>query len=727
MAITNKLITKTLFTIFIVVFLIFSLFGCDNITTQYTLTLIYGQNETETYEYLENTKIQSPNSIEIEGYQFVDWYLSQSFEVNPIEFPYTIISDTIFYAKYDDVRININFIVDNDILHTIKIPSGSVLSEPIHQIEGCTLEGWYTSDDDGITLLDKWFFQNDIANGSFNLYANVIPNEYEITLNSLNGSVLETSLVNYNEQVPTPYIPTREGYEFQGWYTSLNFDEPFTPINMPAHNIELYAKWEPNTHQVRYVVATQGLFQNVNLDDQESVIKSELGRDFGVALTTQGRVVTWGQNTSGQLGIGTTRDSGPSDITQYFNLQVNEKIIDISTGDSHVLALADSGRIFSWGYNSLGMLGNGQIVSEKYPIDITNQFSLTDDEKIISIQASLTGSSAMTSSYQLYIWGSNGKGQIGNGTTVSSSVPINITDYISLEEGEFINYVSLGWYHTGIITSEHRVFMWGNNQNGQLGNGSTESSLLPVEITNHFELEVLDYIEKLSLGNDMSSAVSHQGIVSTWGSGFYRALGLSNIEYFQLGYSIKEPFNITDRIPLENDDIITDISIGYEHTLMISRDGSIFGMGRNTWGALGNSGSDEFIYDPISLSVDANLEHIKIVQTDSYFYSTIMLGENGLIYVLGYNYNLSDLNLSYVAPQTTRTPVVINKRIAIIIENAKYEELIDFSLSAKDGYSFSGWFTDKNYTIANNLYIMPNNDITIYGYLYLIDTANGID
>jgi alpha-tubulin suppressor-like RCC1 family protein len=109
-------------------------------------------------------------------------------------------------------------------------------------------------------------------------------------------------------------------------------------------------------------------------------------------------------------------------------------------------------------------------------------FTLSSGEKIVGVSLGYYHSSALTSFGRLFMWGYNYYGQLGDGTTTDSSTPIDITNNFTLSSGEKIESVSLGYYHSSALTSLGRLFMWGWNYYGQLGNGTTTDSSMPISI-----------------------------------------------------------------------------------------------------------------------------------------------------------------------------------------------------------------------------------------------------
>ena len=135
-----------------------------------------------------------------------------------------------------------------------------------------------------------------------------------------------------------------------------------------------------------------------------------------------------------------------------------------------------------WGWNSLGQLGDGTTTDRDTPIEITSNFDLKPGETIVSVSLGRNHSSVMTSSGRDFMWGRNGSGQLGDGTTTDIEAPIEITSNFDLKPGETLVSVTLGNDHSSAMTSSGRVFMWGRNNSGQLGDGTTTDRFTPVEI-----------------------------------------------------------------------------------------------------------------------------------------------------------------------------------------------------------------------------------------------------
>jgi len=222
----------------------------------------------------------------------------------------------------------------------------------------------------------------------------------------------------------------------------------------------------------------------------------------------------WGYNYQGQIGDGTTVDKHvPTEITNQFNLAIGETITSISLGYSSSAAITSEGRLFTWGDNYFGQLGNGTTVDKHVPTEITNQFNLAIGETITTLSMSNHHSSTLTSEGRVFMWGYNSYGQLGDGTTVSKYIPTEITDQFNFAIGEIISSISLGSSHSLAITSEGRLFTWGDNYFGQLGNDDAPfKKNVPTEISYQFkflsvyEEIIFDFDEEL-----IDEFISYQG------------------------------------------------------------------------------------------------------------------------------------------------------------------------------------------------------------------------
>jgi alpha-tubulin suppressor-like RCC1 family protein len=194
-------------------------------------------------------------------------------------------------------------------------------------------------------------------------------------------------------------------------------------------------------------------------------------------LTTAGGVKCWGLNHYGQLGDGTnTSTDVPVDVsglTSGVNL--------ISSFFYHTCALTTAGGVKCWGGNEYGQLGDGTNTDSNVPVNVSG---LASGVTALNVSGNNTGNNignyhvcVLTAVGGVKCWGDNSFGSLGNGTNTNSNVPVDVT---GLTSG--VAAVSAGEDSSCALTSAGGVKCWGNNANGELGNGTNTASNVPVDV-----------------------------------------------------------------------------------------------------------------------------------------------------------------------------------------------------------------------------------------------------
>lgn len=222
-----------------------------------------------------------------------------------------------------------------------------------------------------------------------------------------------------------------------------------------------------------------------------------------IALSETGAVYTWGWNGYGQLGDTTTTDQRiPKLITVG---DPGTKIIEIAAGYLSMFAITEDGYLYGWGGNNYGQLGDGSKNNQKAPKRILVGGEKT---KVMAVSTHSYGHTlALTENGDLYAWGRNDNGQLGNGSTSLSLSPIMILSHIVNE----FTAVAAGFYHSLALTADHRLYAWGLNDNGQLGDGSMTRRLTPVWITPGTSYKAI------AAGEWTSMAITTDGRLCIWG------------------------------------------------------------------------------------------------------------------------------------------------------------------------------------------------------------------
>jgi alpha-tubulin suppressor-like RCC1 family protein len=289
------------------------------------------------------------------------------------------------------------------------------------------------------------------------------------------------------------------------------------------------------------------------------------------ALTQMGRLYLWWDNEDGQLGSDDTLPHlYPLDITDNFNLVGEEKIVKVELGNYFSSVLTSSGRLFAWGYNSSGELGDGENLSRQMPYDITANFGLIGEETIVDMSLGGSHTLALNSNNRLFSWGYNNNMQLGDGTTTSRNIPGDITSHFTFASGETIIQIATGNHHSAVVTSFGEVYTFGFNFYGQLGDGSTLNKGIPTNITGQFSLGLDEKVERVTLGVHFSSAITNKSHIYTWGLNTSSQLGDGTI------VNSSNPINISSLFSFDTVNSIIDVAICDRFMAIVDTEGLMY-------------------------------------------------------------------------------------------------------------------------------------------------------
>ncbi|MCI0554736.1 MAG: hypothetical protein L0287_27630, partial [Anaerolineae bacterium] len=216
------------------------------------------------------------------------------------------------------------------------------------------------------------------------------------------------------------------------------------------------------------------------------------------ALTTAGGVKCWGKNANGQLGDGsTTQRLTPVDVSG-----LTSGVSAISTGGEHTCALTTSGGVKCWGDNLYGQLGDGTNTDRNIPVNVSG---LTSGVSAISVGEN--HSCAVLTTGALKCWGRNAYGQLGDNSTIDNNVPVNVN---GLTSG--VSAVSGGEFHTCALLTTGGLKCWGRNTQGQLGDGTTTQRNTPVDVSG-----LTSGVSSVSSGGDHTCARTTTAGAKCWG------------------------------------------------------------------------------------------------------------------------------------------------------------------------------------------------------------------
>ena len=296
----------------------------------------------------------------------------------------------------------------------------------------------------------------------------------------------------------------------------------------------------------------------VGVTGMSSGVKSlTLGYRHACALMETGGVMCWGNNSSGQLGDGTTvAKLAPTQVTGLAS-----GVAAFSAGSYHTCAVLESGAVKCWGQNSQGQLGDGSSANRTTPIQVSGLSS-----GVTAASAGGSHTCALLGIGGIKCWGDNQYGQVGDGTTDDRTTP---TQASGLESG--VISIAAGGSETCAIVSSGGLKCWGSNNYGQIGDATTDNKTLPTQVSG---LE--SGVQTVAVGNSFVCAVLDSGVLKCWGYNYYGQVGDGTTD----NRAVPTPVNGLDGV-------IVSVSSGGSHTCALLDSGRVMNWGLDSSGQLG--------------------------------------------------------------------------------------------------------------------------------------------
>ncbi|XP_022739998.1 ultraviolet-B receptor UVR8-like isoform X3 [Durio zibethinus] len=284
------------------------------------------------------------------------------------------------------------------------------------------------------------------------------------------------------------------------------------------------------------------------------------------------------------------------------------QVLFVSAGASHSVALLSGNIVCSWGRGEDGQLGHGDAEDRLSP----TQLSALDGRDIISVTCGADHTTAYSLSLaEVYSWGWGDFGRLGHGNSSDLFTPQPIKTLHGLR----IKQIACGDSHCLAVTMEGEVQSWGRNQNGQLGLGTIEDSLVPQKIQAFQGIS----IKMVAAGAEHTVAVSEEGALYGWGWGRYGNLGLGD-RNDRLVPELVSTLNLQG-------EKMNMVACGWRHTISVSVTGGLYTYGWSKYGQLGHGDfedhlvphkvealADSFIKQFGQVGVGDNADHCSPVQ-----------------------------------------------------------------------------------------------------------------
>ena len=511
---------------------------------------------------------------------------------------------------------------------------------------------------------------------------------------------------------PSP-DPARDGFLFDGWFTgdvAYDFSRPV------GKDLTLAAHWTPAGRNSRWSIspnkgsqlgnetttitppdnASRGIRFN-QISGSENDGNASYG--FSLAVGSDGNAYAWGDNSQGQLGDGTTTERHtPVMVPKPAGAPADFTYLQVSGGRYHSLALGSDGNAYAWGNNTWGQLGNGTTnTSQKTPVrvktpDRSTYPDLPEDFTYVQVSAGELYSLALGSDGNVYAWGYNSNGQLGNGTTSSyRNTPAKVGKPAGAPADFTYLQVSAGYWHSLAVGSDGNAYAWGYNSLGQLGDGTNTDRNAPVRVKTPDRKTYPDlpadftYVQ-VGAGYRHSLALGSDGNAYAWGYNGSGELGdgTDNSRYTPVRVKTPDRKTYPD---LPADFTYVQVSAGGDHSLAVGSDGNAYAWGYNRYDQLGNNSYSEShvpvrVRDPASPADKSR--GLKATQVSAGQLHSLALGSDGNAWAWGYNYygQLGD-NSTY----SKSAPVPVSFNLRPVITGVRFDQTPASGLTRGDGSS----------------------------------------
>ena len=307
---------------------------------------------------------------------------------------------------------------------------------------------------------------------------------------------------------------------------------------------------------------------------------TEAPQNAAYALGSDGKVYAWGDNSNGALGNGSTVANSGTPVVVSLPSAVTASAISAAQGTGY--AIGSDGKLYAWGDNHLGKLGDGSTATNSFiPVVVALPSGVIPK----AVAGGYQSAYALGSNGKVYAWGDNFYGELGNGSTTNSSTPVPI----SLPAGVTATTIAGGGGTGFFIGSDGNLYGWGYNANGGLGDNSTSNSDTPVLV----ELPLGVTPKAITAGGGFAHAIGSDGNLYGWGL---------DSTADQLGDGTATDRHTPVVVPLAQGVKPTAIADNIHTGYAIGSDAKVYAWGYGLAGELGN-GTDSNFSRPVVVSV----------------------------------------------------------------------------------------------------------------------------
>lgn len=307
------------------------------------------------------------------------------------------------------------------------------------------------------------------------------------------------------------------------------------------------------------VVSTPSAVSNLT-----SVISVSIGRIHTCAVTAAGFVYCWGANTAGQLGMDPDT-SGAGEFPLPALVEGLDDVVEVGSGSDFTCARKAAGGILCWGSNDKGQLGDGTNTARFFPQPVSGLALAT------TLAVGAGHACAMNSSGDVLCWGDNEIGQIGSPVGTDTRVPRMVSALIQVES------LFVGQSTSCVAVAGGNLWCWGSNSGGLLLQGSTDNGPHPTPVQALF----LSGTKAMGIGNSYAIAADTSGVARAWGDN----------EKGQLGNGNPHDQFILEPVQVQNVSNFSRVAAGNKHSCGVTTTEELYCWGGTTLGQLGDGSS----------------------------------------------------------------------------------------------------------------------------------------
>ncbi|HEU5453104.1 MAG TPA: hypothetical protein VFU76_14010, partial [Terriglobales bacterium] len=328
-------------------------------------------------------------------------------------------------------------------------------------------------------------------------------------------------------------------------------------------------------------------------------VKAAAGGELhSLVLNSDGTLAAFGYNNDGELGIGSAGAPllQPASVVAPSGVGRLSNVMTVAAGRNHSLAVSSDGSVLAWGLNGSGQLGNGTTTPSSVPASVPGVSGA------VAVAGGGAHSVALQSDGTVWAWGDGTSGQLGNAGNSVSLTPVQVLGPGAAGVLLDVKAIAAGGAHTLALLSGGVVYAWGSNSNGQLGTGNPGASNTPVQVVGVGGSGFLSGIVAIAAGKSHSLALRNDGAVLAWGEGGFGELGNGNIVDSPVPVQVLGSGGsgfLTGIVAIAAGD-----GAGSAHSLALGSDGRVWAWGSNSNGQLGVVGAGS-VATPVQVNLVA--------------------------------------------------------------------------------------------------------------------------